>query len=284
MDYRDKEWLYYEYYIQRRPCEDIASQFGVNRKTISYFLKKFDIQKPCKESELMVEIACHNCKNPTSKPLTYLVRRIKQDKTKMFCSRECTDAHHSKYISGESNPNFNGKWNGPPQSEIFTKEQRRRNRLNQISKLKETGEFDEVLQKLNQGHREFYSTPEGKALRSANGVKSVLIQAKNKTRRTSIEIKMADELSARGIEYIEQYSLGNKFALDFFLPEYGIVIECDGDYWHRLPKAILRDKAKNAYVKACGFSMYRFWESEINRDVEACVDLVMAEINAKEAI
>jgi hypothetical protein len=31
-------------------------------------------------------------------------------------------------------------------------------------------------------------------------------------------------------------------------------------------------------------SLYRFWESEINEDVGACVDIVMVEINEKEAI
>lgn len=100
-------------------------------------------------------------------------------------------------------------------------------------------------------------------------------------KRTSIEVKMAEELFRRGIEYIEQYNLGDKFALDFFLPEYQIVVECDGDYWHRLPKNVARDKSKNAYVKACGYSIYRFWESEINTDVEACVDVIFAEINER---
>jgi very-short-patch-repair endonuclease len=138
-------------------------------------------------------------------------------------------------------------------------------------------------EKLLEGNKEYFSTPEGKAKRSQNGVKSALKFSKRNI-RTSIEIKMAEELSSRGIEYVEQRNLGDKFLLDFFLPEYGIVIECDGDYWHRLPKSIRRDKAKNAYVKACGYSLYRFWESEINADVGACVDVVLAEINEIDAI
>ena len=83
-----------------------------------------------------------------------------------------------------------------------------------------------------------------------------------KTERTSIEIKMAEELTRKGIEYIEQYNLGDKFGLDFFLPEYEIVIECDGDYWHNLPDVAKRDKSKNAYIKACGFKLFRFWNTQ----------------------
>lgn len=137
--------------------------------------------------------------------------------------------------------------------------------------------------KLLEGNSRFFSTEEGKELLSKNGVK-VAQKFKDENYRTSIEIKMAKELSIRGIKYIEQYNLGDKFLLDFLLPEYGIVIECDGDYWHNLPKSIKRDKAKNAYVKTCGYSLYRFWEHEINNDIEACVDIVMAEINSKEVI
>jgi very-short-patch-repair endonuclease len=282
MDYRNKEWLYYEYYEQRRTCDDIAGQFGVNRKTVSYFLKKFGIQKPCQESEITVDVACQECKQATSKRLRYLKQRIRRGETKFYC-KKCVAKLKSESHSGKNNPNYGGKWHGPPHSEIFTKEQLSRNAKNNIEKWKENGHFEVMLKKLQNGHREFFATPEGKAMRSANGVKAVLNQS-DRNRRTSIEIKMAEELTSRGIEYIEQYNLGNKFALDFFLPEYGIVVECDGDYWHRLPKNVARDKSKNAYVKACGFSMYRFWESEINSDVESCVDVVMAEINAKEAI
>ena len=72
--------------------------------------------------------------------------------------------------------------------------------------------------------------------------------------------------------------------VDFFLPRHNIIIECDGEYWHTLPEVVSRDKRKNAYINSRGYSLYRFWESEINESVEACVDIVVAEINDKEAI
>lgn len=138
-------------------------------------------------------------------------------------------------------------------------------------------------EKIRAGRDMFFQTDEGKELLSKNGVQTAL-RFQGRDKRTSIEVKMADELTSRGIEYEEQRNLGDKFLLDFFLPEYNIVIECDGDYWHRLPSSIRRDKAKNAYVKACGLSLYRFWESEINTDVGACVDVVLARINERDVI
>jgi very-short-patch-repair endonuclease len=101
---------------------------------------------------------------------------------------------------------------------------------------------------------------------------------------TSIERRMREELERRGIEYVQEFILGNKFALDFFLPKYGIVIECDGRYWHEKPDVAMRDKSKNAYIKKCGYSLYRFWDDEINASISSCVNKVLEEIQEKEAI
>lgn len=230
--------------------------------------------------KVKIDILCSNCGEETDKSLDYLIRRVRESKTKFYCSRNCADKVHSKAMSGESNPNYNGKWNGPDPSKMLTTEERREKAHRQFEKYKENGELSEIINRLNEGHKRFFSTEEGKRIRRENGVKSALQSKK----RTSIEVKTAEELDNRQIKYIEQYNLGNKFVLDFFLPEYNIVIECDGDYWHRLPNNVARDKSKNAYIKACGLSLYRFWESEINEDVGACIDIVMVEINEKEAI
>lgn len=284
MSYKNKEWLYHERVEQHRTFTDIAKDFNVDRKSIEYYAKKFGIPKPPTYREIYVELMCHYCGDTLSKNLTYLVDRIRQGQGSFFCGKKCADAHHSEVMKGENNPNFNGEFHGIHANDILTYEERQANGRRAIEKLKETGEYEGRMRKLQEGHNRFFSTDEGKKLRQANGVKAYLTCAKNKTRRTSIEIKMAEELERRGIEYIEQYNLGDKFVLDFLLPDFNIVIECDGDYWHRLPKAVARDKSKNAYIKACGYSLYRFWESEINNDIEACVDVVLAEINAKEAI
>jgi very-short-patch-repair endonuclease len=248
-----------------------------------------------------VEIRCHGCKKPFKKNLKYLKRRIRQEKYKFFCSRKCTDNYHSKNMSGENNPNFNGIFHGLT-ANYWTEEKRKQVGMKvsktMIARGTSKGEkngrwrggrkpvnciicgkgytvMPNVFDKISAGTRKPCC---------GHNCARIYGQTQVKKSRTSIEVKMAKELTQRQIEYTEQHNLGNKFALDFFLPEYGIVIECDGDYWHRLPDVAKRDKSKNAYIKACGYSLYRFWESEINADVGACVDVVLAEINEKEAI
>lgn len=50
---------------------------------------------------------------------------------------------------------------------------------------------------------------------------------------------------------------------DFLLPEYRIVIEIYGTYWHTLGKATERDARKAAMYEAAGYKYYWLWDWEI---------------------
>jgi len=91
---------------------------------------------------------------------------------------------------------------------------------------------------------------------------------------TSIELKMEAELKKRGVYYQKQVPLCKVARVDFYLPEYRIVIQCDGDYWHNLPDHKERDVMQDRILTFNGFNVYRFWEHEINESVENCVNKV----------
>lgn len=81
---------------------------------------------------------------------------------------------------------------------------------------------------------------------------------------TSIEKKVYDELKARGLLFEKQKLIEGKFFVDAFIPILNLVIEADGNYWHGLERTKKYDKAKNAYLKTCGFNLLRLTETEIN--------------------
>lgn len=81
---------------------------------------------------------------------------------------------------------------------------------------------------------------------------------------TSIEKKLYDELFLRRIKFKKQELINNKFLVDAFIPSLNLVIEADGDYWHALDRVKRKDKAENAYLSKCGFSILRLSEKEIN--------------------
>jgi G:T-mismatch repair DNA endonuclease (very short patch repair protein) len=76
------------------------------------------------------------------------------------------------------------------------------------------------------------------------------------------------------IEFLPQHTINNKFCVDAFVPEWNLVIQFDGDYWHCHPnkyskpsklqkKNINRDKSHDAYMAKCKIDVYRIWESDL---------------------
>ena len=94
-------------------------------------------------------------------------------------------------------------------------------------------------------------------------------------KRTKIEIKMAMMLGSLGINYQEQYYLDNIGFADFYLPEYRLVVECDGDYWHKYPDGLSIDRERDLAVKqSLGLDTIRFWESDIRWRPDWCKEKV----------
>ena len=79
-----------------------------------------------------------------------------------------------------------------------------------------------------------------------------------------IERKVEEQLNKYKIKYFKQKPICNAhFVVDFYLPEYELVIECNGDYWHSLEKAKIRDKELEEYVISKGKDILWLWEHEI---------------------
>lgn len=84
---------------------------------------------------------------------------------------------------------------------------------------------------------------------------------------TDIEVKVAEQLEKYKIKYIYQKPIcKGHFIIDFYLPEYQLVIECNGDYWHNRQERKFRDKEFESYVKSKGKDILWLWEHEINDD------------------
>jgi|GEM_PF-2544181 very-short-patch-repair endonuclease len=112
---------------------------------------------------------------------------------------------------------------------------------------------------------------------------------------TEIERIMAKELIKRGIPFVKQFNVNDKFVCDFAIPVFKIIIECDGDYWHANPKLfagkelsriqknnLKRDAYKDKLLFKEGWEVFRFFESDIKKDVSNCVDKIYAHISAEE--
>ena len=89
---------------------------------------------------------------------------------------------------------------------------------------------------------------------------------------TAPERQVKAILERLDIKYQQQFPLRRKF-YDFYLPDYNVLLEVDGVYWHgknltfeeKSPvqkRSHRNDEYKDALAKIYGFTLLRIWEGE----------------------
>jgi len=87
----------------------------------------------------------------------------------------------------------------------------------------------------------------------------------SKTSGTSIEVKVENQFLKYGIRFFNQKPInGGRCIIDFYLPEYQLVVECNGTYWHNKPERKERDRKLEEYVFSKGKDILWLWDYEIN--------------------
>lgn len=113
---------------------------------------------------------------------------------------------------------------------------------------------------------------------------------------TKIDLKMKKILKENRIKF-EMYPkmFGNP---DFVIRKKKIIIFCDGDFWHgykyqekkKLPKKYWRDKIETNMrrdrritrkLRREGWSVLRFWEHDIEKRTDKCIDKIIRKILEK---
>ena len=84
---------------------------------------------------------------------------------------------------------------------------------------------------------------------------------------SSIEKAMAELLDKLNIKYACEYPIGS-YHCDFYLPDFNIIIETDGDYWHSIPACKESDKKKDIFLKEKGYTIIRFKEKQIKNGID----------------
>ena len=91
---------------------------------------------------------------------------------------------------------------------------------------------------------------------------------RNRNKRTSIEVKMAEVLKELNIPFEEQKIITNcKCMPDFYIPKTNTCLFTDGTYWHSGVKRQYRDKRINKRLEKSGYNVIRIWEHDINKDI-----------------
>ncbi len=86
------------------------------------------------------------------------------------------------------------------------------------------------------------------------------------TKDTSIEVKIQDYLKKLNVDFFtHQYmkDIKHGYQCDIFIPVMDLIIECDGDYWHKYPIGRDIDNIRTKELIDKGFKVLRLWEREI---------------------
>ncbi|OQP49285.1 very short patch repair endonuclease [Niastella yeongjuensis] len=140
---------------------------------------------------------------------------------------------------------------------------------------------------------------------SKNGFKTTearsTLMSNIKCKNTKTEVLFRKALWAYGIRYrVNNNSLFGK--PDISIKKYKLVIFIDGAFWHgynweqkkkklaanrgywinKIERNILRDINVNSYYINQGWTLFRFWEHDVIKNVGSCVHQVGIEIAVKE--
>ncbi|WP_090655153.1 very short patch repair endonuclease [Parafilimonas terrae] len=134
----------------------------------------------------------------------------------------------------------------------------------------------------------FYTTP----VRSA-------LMSKIKSKDTKPEILFRKKLWASGLRY-RKYNKNLPGNPDIVIKKYKLVIFIDGEFWHgykwnekkgkikanrgfwipKIERNMQRDLENNTKIAALGYKVFRFWNNEIIKRPQTCLDMVFGYIHS----
>lgn len=123
-----------------------------------------------------------------------------------------------------------------------------------------------------------------------------------KSKDTTIELALRKALWSKGVRYRKNCKtlIGKP---DIAITKYKIAVFCDSEYWHgfdwenrnqkiksnreywipKIERNMARDQEVNAALEREGWTVIRFWERQIRKELNSCVDEVLSAIEKKQA-
>lgn len=127
------------------------------------------------------------------------------------------------------------------------------------------------------------------------------IMSKIRGKNTKPELAFRKALYAKGYRYRIDYRklIGRP---DIVLKKYKTVIFIDGEYWHghnwekrkhkvktnrkfwiaKIERNMQRDREVNTELRRLDYKVFRFWESEVKKELDSCLKKVIAHIESQK--
>lgn len=128
--------------------------------------------------------------------------------------------------------------------------------------------------------------------------KRSLLMSKIRGKDTKPEVTLRRALWARGIRYRKNYKKieGNP---DIYISRAKLAIFVDGEFWHgfnwkekrqkiksnreywipKIERNMARDRDNNRRLEYEGITVVRFWEHEIKKNLEGCIEVIIGKLS-----
>lgn len=273
---------------------DVADKFNISLDDMINITEKIQIGN----KNLCIRLLCDNCEKPFT-----IKRHMYKRNEHHYCSHECYAMHKSIVVGkGKNNSQYNRIktvcTNCGKEIEVIPYDMKKTNMFGDNNNFCSQECYWEYRGKYYINEK---SPKYGIHLSQEQKIKmkeGLFNSYKNGNNRLNNKIQQSvnSMLDKNGIKYEREYFI-KYYSIDLYLPDYNLMIEVMGDYWHGSPlkyntekyqlndtqlNDIIRDKRKHTYVKKYkGIEILYLWEADIKEHPEMCESLILEYINKK---
>lgn len=223
----------------------------------------------------------------------------KKSSSQRFCSIKCQSKWQSEFLVGENANNFNKEI---PLINRYVKCDwcKKETLVKSPNKWKKIKEYNAKHFCSKKCKKEWYAKvwSQSEEWKEESRKRAVRILAEGKVEKVNsgCQLIINDILDELKINYINEYDC-EYVAIDNYLPDYNLMIEVMGTYWHVDPRIyekihyqaqydrVINDKRKKALIKSqYGINILYLWEEDALNNPELCKKLILEYISKKDKL
>ena len=254
-----KEYLYQEYIIQKKSSVAIAREIGCNPCTIMVHLRKFNI--PIKTTSEATKEAMHRPE------IQVKLHKPKTAAGLIACKKNFAKGHK--------------RWN-----ELY-----KGKKLEQIIGIEKAAVIKVAFTKGRMSRKGTHQTAETIAK-----IRKARFEQVIPNNNTIPEQIVEGILKRNSLNYRKQWNVDYKMLVDFYLPDFNMMIFADGDFWHCHPRfgftdeqvvhhgktkkeIVAKDDYHNKHLYQKGYKVLRFWEQDLKNNEAQVEQKIMEEVS-----
>lgn len=260
----------------------------LNNKTLDDLITLLQGDLRIGNAPQLVRMNCFTCGKPVLRTLQH------SHDERVYCNFECRDKYKTNYMSGENSKFYNRIHtvctNCGKQIDVIPANYNKTNEFGDNNNFCSYECYWEYRSKyyIGEKHPQYgVEKTEEQKEKSRKILLDNIHTGKIPQTMTKPHVKINQLLNSHNILFENEY-ICKYYSIDIYVPEYELMIEIMGDYWHANPNKysynelnktqlvdIKQDKSKHTYIKKYyQKEILYLWEYDVNRNIDLCWNLI----------